>query len=266
MGFQGMRKSTMMSDPQMGPQTATPASIARRRRPHHREFPTGYSSAGCSPAEPASASPAAPFYLRRPPAQSTPGSSCFCLTHGYKPLPQQADSLPQPRPIAPIFQDKTPAPGQACMGLLVSTDLTSTRFVRSAGRVWFLGSSIINSPCWWGRWVCGRRRAFPRFSSWRGKRSRSAPPIVHMSTGRSLTECARRDQGFWVMIRGELAIRRGTSRHTLVFGGFHTGPNHDAVMRIGGKAPRRQAHSLGRRASHACLGSPPPRTIMGIAS
>jgi hypothetical protein len=29
----------------------------------------------------------------------------------------------------------------------------------------------------------------------------------------------RRDQGFWVMIRGELAIRRETSRHTLVFGG-----------------------------------------------
>jgi hypothetical protein len=74
-----------------------------------------------------------------------------------------------------------------------------------------------------------------------------------------------RDQGFWVMIRGELAIRRGTSRHTLVFGGFHADPNHDAVMRIGGKAPRRQAHSLRRRASHACLGSPPPRTIMGIA-
>jgi hypothetical protein len=29
----------------------------------------------------------------------------------------------------------------------------------------------------------------------------------------------RRDQGFWVMIGGELAIRGGTSRHTLVFGG-----------------------------------------------
>src|SRR5207249_11545706 len=69
-----------------------------------------------------------------------------------------------------------------------------------------------------------------------------------------------------VVIRGELAIRRGTSRHTLVFGGFHADPNHDAVMRIGGKAPRRQAHSLRRRASHACLGSPPPRTIMGISS
>jgi hypothetical protein len=46
--------------------TATPASLARRRRPQHREFPTGYSLAGCSPAEPASASPAAPGYGRRP--------------------------------------------------------------------------------------------------------------------------------------------------------------------------------------------------------
>src|SRR5437868_5293021 len=35
-------------------------------------------------------------------------------------------------------------------------------------------------------WVCGRRRAFPRFPSSlgkRGKRSRSATPIVHISTG-----------------------------------------------------------------------------------
>ena len=32
-----------------GKYVATPPSIARRRRPHHREFPTGYSSAGCSP-------------------------------------------------------------------------------------------------------------------------------------------------------------------------------------------------------------------------
>src|SRR4029077_5662815 len=74
--------------------------------------------------------------------------------------------------------------GQACMGLLVSTDLTWTPFVRSAGRVWVFASSIINFPCW------------------------PCLPIV-----------PRRDQGFWVMIRGELAIRRGTSRHTLVFGG-----------------------------------------------
>ena len=59
---------------------------------------------------------------------------------------------------------------------------------------------------------------------------------------------------------------RGTSRHTLVFGGFDVNPNHDAVMRISGEAPRRQAHSLRRRASHACLGSPPPRIVMGSPS
>src|SRR5258708_17509169 len=45
----------------------------------------------------------------------------------------------------------------------------------------------INSFCWlWCLWVCGRRRAFPRFPSWlgkRGKHSRSAKPIVHISTG-----------------------------------------------------------------------------------
>jgi hypothetical protein len=37
----------------------------------------------------------------------------------------------------------------------------------------------------------------------------------------------------------------GAKHHaTLVFGGFHADPDHDAVMRIGGEAPRRQAHSL----------------------
>ena len=41
--------------------------------------------------------------------------------------------------------------------------------------------------------------------------------------------------------------------------------DHDAVMRIGGKAPRRQAHSLRWRTSHACLGSPPPRIVIGAA-
>jgi hypothetical protein len=40
-----------------------PTSIIRRRRLHHREFPADYSSAGCSPAEPASASPAWPLYI-----------------------------------------------------------------------------------------------------------------------------------------------------------------------------------------------------------
>jgi len=39
-GFQGIRKSTVMPDAQPTPSVATPPSIARRRRPHHREFPT----------------------------------------------------------------------------------------------------------------------------------------------------------------------------------------------------------------------------------
>ena len=51
-------------------------------------------------------------------------------------------------------------------------------------------------------------------------------------------------------IRGELAIGRGTSRHTLVFGGSDADPNHDAVIRIGGEAPGRRAHSKPRRADH----------------
>jgi len=61
---------------------------------------------------------------------------------------------------------------------------------------------------------------------------------------------------------GELAIRRGTSRHTLVFGRSGADLDHDAAMRIGGEAPGRRAHSLRRRASRACLGSPPPRIVI----
>ena len=57
--------------------------------------------------------------------------------------------------------------------------------------------------------------------------------------------------------------RARTSRYTLVFGRSRADLDHDAVMRIGGEAPGRQAHSLGRRDSHACLGSPPPRIVMG---
>jgi len=59
------------------------SSEQRRRRaspvgagPHHREFPAGYSSAGCSPAEPASASPAAPVYVRRPSWHNPCRSTC----------------------------------------------------------------------------------------------------------------------------------------------------------------------------------------------
>src|SRR5262249_35663019 len=68
-----------------------------------------------------------------------------------------------------------------------------------------------------------------------------------------------------LVIRGELASGRGTARHTLVFGGSDADPDHDAVIRIGGEAPRRRAPSLRRPASHACLRPPPPRAVMGIA-
>jgi hypothetical protein len=46
-----------MTTPSLAHEQPAPTSISRRRRLHHREFPAGYSAAGCS-AEPASASPA----------------------------------------------------------------------------------------------------------------------------------------------------------------------------------------------------------------
>jgi len=52
-----------MTTPSLALEQPAPTSISRRRRLHHREFPAGYSSAGCSPAEPASASPALPIYI-----------------------------------------------------------------------------------------------------------------------------------------------------------------------------------------------------------
>src|SRR4051794_15694090 len=54
-------------------------------------------------------------------------------------------------------------------------------------------------------------------------------------------------------IRGELAIGRGSSRHTLVFGRSTWDRNHDAVMRIGGEAPGRRAHSQERCQHHGRL-------------
>src|SRR6516162_3106813 len=51
-------------------------------------------------------------------------------------------------------------------------------------------------------------------------------------------------------IRGEPAFECAyQSRHNLVFGGSKD-PNHDAVMRIGGEAPRRRTHSFPRHKSH----------------
>src|SRR5712675_2794652 len=57
-------------------------------------------------------------------------------------------------------------------------------------------------------------------------------------------------------IRGEPAFGRAyQSRRNLVFGGSKD-PNHDAVMRIGGEAPRRRTHSFPRRKSHGTSRDP----------
>src|SRR3954469_21107512 len=60
-------------------------------------------------------------------------------------------------------------------------------------------------------------------------------------------------------IRGELAIGRGSSRHTLVFGRSTWDRNHDAVKRIGGEAPGRRAHSQERCQHH---GLNPDKTVL----
>src|SRR6516225_1155913 len=59
-----------------------------------------------------------------------------------------------------------------------------------------------------------------------------------------------RSDGVGMTIRGEPAFECAyQSRHNLVFGGSKD-PNHDAVMRIGGEAPRRRTHSFPRHKSH----------------
>ena len=59
-----------------------------------------------------------------------------------------------------------------------------------------------------------------------------------------------RDKARRQTVRGEFAIKARPSRHTLVFGGSRVDPDHDAVIRIGGEAPGRRAHSKPRRAGH----------------
>jgi hypothetical protein len=56
-----------------------------------------------------------------------------------------------------------------------------------------------------------------------------------------------------------------TSRRNLVFGGPKD-PDHDALMRISGEAPRRRAHSAQRHESLGFGGSPPPRIVIGDPS
>jgi hypothetical protein len=96
------------------------------------------------------------------------------------------------------------------------------QFVRSAGRVWFFEIidyqfSLLAGPV--GMWA--KASISPLFEL--AREAREAEPVgaadrphIHRPF---LPTVPRRDQGFWVMVRGELAISGGTSRHTLVFGG-----------------------------------------------
>ena len=57
--------------------------------------------------------------------------------------------------------------------------------------------------------------------------------------------------GCWYQtVRGEFAIKARTSHHKLVSGGLCCELNHDAVIRIGGEAPGRRAHSKPRHKGH----------------
>ena len=49
---------------------------------------------------------------------------------------------------------------------------------------------------------------------------------------------------------GSPPLARETSRRTLVFGWPRAGPDHEAIIRFGGKAPRRRAHSNERFNDH----------------
>jgi hypothetical protein len=80
----------------------------------------------------------------------------------------------------------------------------------------------------------------------------SFPPLL----GRRAKQCGRDD------LRRSLPSRKRSSRHNLVFGGSPRDPNHDAVLRIGGEAPRRWGPILYRGIGAMGLpGHPPPRIL-----
>ena len=67
----------------------------------------------------------------------------------------------------------------------------------------------------------------------------------------------------WLTIGGEPRLGRVVLRRNLVFGGPASGPDHEAIIRFGGKAPGRRAHSSNGVATMDYLVSPPPRIVIG---
>ena len=64
-------------------------------------------------------------------------------------------------------------------------------------------------------------------------------------------------------ISPSLLHAREGSRRDLVFGWPRRGPDHEAVIRFGGEAPRRRAHSHLGMTTMQLLGLPPPRIVIG---
>ena len=84
-----------------------------------------------------------------------------------------------------------PSPGQACMGLLVSTDLMDSVCAFGGLRMVVLNHRLsillVGGPV--GMWAKASISPLSSLLGKRGKRSRSAPPIVHISTGGSCRLC-----------------------------------------------------------------------------
>src|SRR4051794_5116475 len=79
-------------------------------------------------------------------------------------------------------------------------------------------------------------------------------------SGASSTSCSAKAEPR----RSEGSLPAGADhRATPLYAVGPQGPDHDAVMRIGGEAPGRRAHSQERCNSMACFGWPPPRIVIG---
>jgi hypothetical protein len=62
--------------------------------------------------------------------------------------------------------------------------------------------------------------------------------------------------------RGARLGRTTSARAELVFGWTHLDPDHEAVIRFCGRAPRRRVHSFRGIAARAGFGLPPPRIVV----
>jgi hypothetical protein len=137
----------------------------------------------------------------------------------------------------------------------------------------FLSRSFDQGASFLRRFLCSIRSLFlrpdPRFAHAGARRSCQGWPSRRSCSRR----CPARPQldGFehdgmlaavGMTIRGEPASGHESIAPQPCIG-WVQGPNHDAVMRIGGEAPKRRTHSSLRRKPRNHVGTPPPRTVIG---